>query len=99
MNFEIGKSYNDGKGNTFTMLSREKDFGVFRFNCIERKYRIVKYCGVESLIQFGNIILKACPIHHQFDPEFDLPKEPVIYKLNTNNERYIDVFKSHVEKE
>lgn len=97
MIFEVGKSYSDGKGNIFKMLSREKDFGTFRFNSSEHRYRIVKYCGVEALIQFGNIILKSSPITYQFDPEFDLPKQPVIYKLNNNNERYIDVLKSHAE--
>lgn len=95
MIFEVGKFYNDDKGNIYKMLSRDNNFGVFRFNSSEHRYRIVKYCGVEALIQFGNIILKSSPIQYKFDPEFDLPKQPVIYKLNKNNERYIDVFKSH----
>ena len=30
MNFEVGQVFKDKRGNTYTLLSRDKDFGIYR---------------------------------------------------------------------
>lgn len=95
MKFEVGHIYKDKANNTYELLRRDKDFGIFRFNKIERRYRIVKYCGIEAVIQYGTPLIKAGEIKYIFDPDLDLPKEQKVVKLN-NTERYIDVFKKNI---
>lgn len=97
MKFEVGHIYKDKANNSYELLSRDKDFGIFKFNRIQKKFRIVKYCGIEAIIQYGEPIIKAGTIQYVFDPELDEPKEPIELKLNTT-ERYIDVFKKNISK-
>ena len=92
MNFEVGQVFKDKRGNTYTLLSRDKDFGIFKFNMVPKKFRIIQYCGAEAVVQFGEILFqtqKKLP----FDEEFDAPKVAKVVKINNNNQRYIDVFK------
>lgn len=96
MNFEIGHLYKDSQGNKYILLSRERDVGVFNFNKTTKRYRIIKYCGIEAAISFGKVLFKSANITPQDDPEIDKPKQPAVYKLNNNNERYLDVLKSHI---
>lgn len=94
MSFEIGQVFKDKRGNIYTLLSRDKDFGIFKFNTVPRKFRIIQYCGAEAVVQFGEILFqtqKKLP----FDEEFDAPKVAKVVKINNNNQRYIDVFKKH----
>lgn len=94
MSFEVGQVFKDKRGNTYTLLSRDKDFGIFKFNMVPRKFRIIQYCGAEAVVQFGEILFqtqKKLP----FDEEFDAPKVAKVVKINNNNQRYIDVFKKH----
>lgn len=94
MNFEVGQVFKDKRGNTYTLLSRDKDFGIFKFNMVPKKFRIIQYCGAEAVVQFGEILFqtqKKLP----FDEEFDAPKVAKVVKINNNNQRYIDVFKKH----
>lgn len=94
MNFEVGQVFKDKRGNTYTLLSRDKDFGIFKFNVVPKKFRIIQYCGAEAVVQFGEILFqtqKKLP----FDEEFDAPKIAKVVKINNNNQRYIDVFKKH----
>ena len=97
MNFEIGHTYSDTAGNKYTLLSRDGDYATFRFNRSPRAYRIIRYCGVEAVIQYGKVLFKCGEIRPTEDPEIDMPKQPQVYKINLNNERYIDVLKSHIE--
>lgn len=97
MKFEIGHLYKDAAGNNYIMLSRDHDIGVFNFNRCVKRYKIIKYCGVEAAISFGKVLFKSANIIPQEDPEIDKPKQPVVYKLNNNNERYLDVLKSHLK--
>lgn len=96
MNFEVGHLYKDSDGNRYIMLSRNKDIGIFNLNRAIKKFRIIKYCGIEAAISFGKVILKSANIEPKEDAEIDMPKKPAIYKLNMNNERYINVLKSHI---
>ena len=94
MNFEVGQVFKDKRGNTYTLLSRDKDFGIFKFNVVPKKFRIIQYCGAEAVVQYGEILFqteKKLP----YDEEFDAPKVTKVVKINNNNQRYIDVFKSH----
>lgn len=95
MSFEVGHIYMDSAGNIYTLMSRDKDYGIFRFNKSPRPYKIIKYCGVEAAIQYGKILFKSAAIVPTEDPEIDTPKQPAVYKINLNNERYIDVYRSH----
>ena len=94
MNFEIGQVFKDKRGNTYTLLSRDKEFGIFKFNAVPRKFKIIQYCGAEAVVQYGEILFqteKKLP----YDEEFDAPKVTKAVKINNNNQRYIDVFKRH----
>ena len=94
MNFEIGQVFKDKRGNTYTLLSRDKEFGIFKFNAVPRKFKIIQYCGAEAVVQYGEILFqteKKLP----YDEEFDAPKVAKVVKINNNNQRYIDVFKRH----
>lgn len=94
MNFEIGQVFKDKQGNTYTLLSRDKESGIFKFNTVPRKFKIIQYCGAEAVIQYGEILFqteKKLP----YDEEFDAPKIAKVVKINNNNQRYIDVFKRH----
>lgn len=95
MTFKIGHIYKDSANNTYQFLRRDGDFGIFKFNLVERRYKIIKYCGVESIIQFGKVIVKCADIKPTNDPEFDTPKEPKIIKLNST-QRYINVFEKNI---
>ena len=95
MSFEVGHSYKDKAGNNYILLSKDKEFGIFKFNNVEKRFRIIKYCGIEAVIQYGTVILKSEKIAPQIDEEFDIPKVKKIIKINNNNQRYIDVFKKH----
>lgn len=95
MSFEIGHTYDAVNGNKYTCVSLENGFGTFKFNQVLKRFKITKYCGVDSVIQYGNVLFKSENIIPVDDDEFDLPKQTVIYTLNKNNERYIDVFKRH----
>lgn len=95
MSFKIGHTYDAIDGNKYTCVLLENGFGTFRLNKILKRFKITKYCGVDSVIQYGNVLIKSEAIAPKADDEFDLPKQPVIYTLNKNNERYIDVFKRH----
>ena len=94
MNFEIGQVFKDKRGNTYTLLSRDKEFGIFKFNAVPRKFKIIQYCGAEAVVQYGEILFqteKKLP----YDEEFDAPKVAKVVKINNNNQWYIDVFKRH----
>lgn len=94
MNFEVGQVFKDKQGNTYTLLSRDKEFGIFKFNAIPKKFKIIQYCGAEAVVQYGEILFqteKKLP----YDEEFDAPKVAKVVKINNNNQRYIDVFKRH----
>lgn len=94
MNFEVGQVYKDKRGNTYTLLSRDKVFGIFKYGKVFKKFRIIQYCGGEAIVQYGEILFqtqKKLP----FDEEFDAPKVAKAVKINNNNQRYIDVFKKH----
>jgi len=94
MNFEVGQVFKDKQGNTYTLLSRDKEFGIFKFNAIPKKFKIIQYCGAEAVVQYGEILFqteKKLP----YDEEFDAPKVAKVVKINNNNQRYIDVFKKH----
>lgn len=97
MSFEIGHSYKGTNGLTYTLLSLDKDFGIFKFNNITKRLRIMNYGGIEAAVQYGEILFKSDKIKVVFDAEFDTPKEVVILKLNNKGERYINVFKAHKE--
>ena len=62
MNFEVGHLYKDAAGNNYIMLSRERDIGVFNFNRCVKRYKIIKYCGVEATISFGKVLFKSANI-------------------------------------
>ena len=95
MSFELGHVYKDDIGNTYTLLSRQHDFGIFKFNMVEKRLKIINYCGIEAAIQFGKVVVKSDKIKPKFDEELDIPKVTKILKINNNNQRYIDVFKNH----
>jgi hypothetical protein len=95
MSFKIGHTYDAVNGNKYTCVGVENGFGIFRFNQVLKRFKITKYCGVDSVIQYGNVLFKSENIMPTEDDDLDLSKQPVIYKLNKNNERYIDVFKRH----
>lgn len=98
MSFEVGKTYKDSSGNNYTLISIDNGFGIFKFNQIEKRYKITEYCGVDSVIQYGKVLFKADKIKPYIDPEFDLiTKITNAVKLN-KDERYIDVFKHHKER-
>lgn len=98
MSFEVGKTYKDSAGNSYTLLSLDKDFGIFKFNRVEKRFRITDYCGVDAVIQYGKVLIKAEKIKPNIDPEFDLTtKVTNVIKLN-KGERYINVFRKHKEK-
>lgn len=97
MSFEVGKTYKDSIGNSYTLLSLDKDFGTFKFNKIEKRFKITRYCGVDAVVQYGKVLIKAETIKPHIDPEFDLiVKASNTIKLN-KGERYIDVFRKHKE--
>ena len=82
-------------GNTYQLLSKDGNFGVFKFNAVNRRFMITKYCGVDAVVQYGKVLIKSDKIAPQIDPELDIPKQIPVYKLNTKNYRYIDVLKKH----
>ena len=43
MTFKIGHIYKDSANNTYQFLRRDGDFGIFKFNLVERRYKIIKY--------------------------------------------------------
>lgn len=97
MSFEIGKTYKDSAGNNYTLISLHNDIGIFKFNKIEKKYRIIQYCGTEAVIQYGKVLIKSEQIKPHADPEFDLAQKVTkVIKIN-KGERYINVFKKHKE--
>ena len=59
MNFEIGQVFKDKRGNTYTLLSRDKEFGIFKFNAVPRKFKIIQYCGAEAVVQYGEILFQT----------------------------------------
>ena len=42
MNLEIGQVFKDKQGNTYTLLSRDKEFGIFKFNAVQKKLKIIQ---------------------------------------------------------
>lgn len=94
MNFEVGQVFKDKRGNTYTLLSRGKDFGIFKFNSVPRRFKIIPYCGAEAVVQYGEVLFQT-QTKLPFDEEFDAPKVAKVVKINNNSQRYIDVFKKH----
>ena len=94
MNFKIGQVFNDKQGNTYTLLSRDKEFGIFKINAVQKKLKIIQYCGAEAVVQYGEILFQTAK-KLPYDEEFDAPKVTKTAKINNNNQRYIDVFKRH----
>lgn len=96
MSFEVGKSYNDAHGHKYTCLSIDNGVGTFQFNNVVKKLRIIPYCGVDAVIQYGEILFRSAKVVPYFDEEFDLPPKPKVeVTINKNNEGYINVFKKH----
>lgn len=98
MAFIIGNTYKDKNNNKYTLLKIQNDIGIFKFNCAEKKLKIINYCGVEATTQYGQILFVSDCIKPKYDAEIDMIKETKKYKLNNNNERYINVFKQHYVK-
>ncbi len=94
MNLEIGQVFKDKQGNTYTLLSRDKEFGIFKFNAVQKKLKIIQYCGAEAVVQYGEILFQTAK-KLPYDEEFDASKVVKVAKINNNNQRYIDVFKRH----
>ena len=94
MNFEVGQVFKDKQGNTYTLLSRNKEFGIFKINAVQKKLKIIQYCGAEAVVQYGEILFQTAK-KLPYDEEFDAPKVIKVAKINNNNQRYIDVFKRH----
>lgn len=98
MSFEIGKCYKDKNNNVYKLLTIENNFGIFKLNLITKRLKIIKYCGIDVALEYGNVLLKSESIKPVFDSSIDIRKRTIntkIIKLNNNNERYIDVFKCH----
>lgn len=76
MTFKIGHIYKDSANNTYQFLRRDGDFGIFKFNLVERRYKIIKYCGVESIIQFGKVVVKCADIKPTDDLNLIHQKNP-----------------------
>lgn len=95
MSFEIGHSYKGTNGLTYTLVSLDNGFGIFKLNNVNKRLKITNFGGVDVVIQYGEILFKSDKIKPVFDAEFDTPKEVIILKLNNKGERYINVFKAH----
>lgn len=96
MSFEVGYTYNDKQGNTYKCLSVNNNIGIFKYNNVIKKLKIINYCGVDAAIQYGEVLFKSAKVVPQFDAEFDLPPKPKTdLIINKHNEGYINVFKSH----
>ena len=50
MNLEIGQVFKDKQGNTYTLLSRDKEFGIFKFNAVQKKLKIIQTVCILRII-------------------------------------------------
>lgn len=90
--FEINKTYHDKNNNSYTVLNRTDNEIECKFNRVIRKYRITKYCNIEAVIQYGQVLFMAGKIQFQFDNEID---GSGVKRKTINNEKmgYIDVIR------
>lgn len=91
--FEVNKTYTSDDGRQYTVLNRTNNEIECRFNKIIKKFRIMEYCGVETVIQYGKALIKAGRIKYQFDEELD----GLSYNRKTMNKKpmgYLDVIRN-----
>lgn len=91
--FELNRTYTSEDGRQFTVLNRTNDMLECRFNKVIKKFRIVEYCGIETVMQYGKPLIRAGKIKYQFDEEID----GLSYNrktINTEPMGYLNVIKS-----
>lgn len=96
--FEIGKTYTAKSGQVFTVVEDNGDLITIQHLKLKRKARKVLYCGVRAAVfDFGKDMLLAEPIAPVEDEtiEFGYVKQ---YKINSDGETYVDLFKRLKEK-
>lgn len=93
--FEVNKTYHDKNNNSYTVLNRTKDTIECRFNRVIKKYHVVKYCNIETVIQYGSPLIMADKIHYQFDDEID-GSSIKRKQINKENMGYIDVIRRRI---
>ena len=99
VDLEIGKTYKAKSGNEFTVIDNCGELVTIQHLNYKRKARKILYCGVQAAIfNFGEDMILAEDIKPIEDEEieFGYVKQ---YKINSDGETYVNLFKRLKEKE